>query len=147
MDPALSVSMIVLAACFALAAIAPAPRKAPRGERVAYPVLMTAGIVTYAAAALMPFVDMWAAAAASSMLATAMILFCIYLARSPISRERHGGENHDEGSGGGGGPKVPDPPEPPRRPCPDGPELDWSTFDDARAGWEEPVRDREPAGV
>lgn len=147
MDPALSVSMIVLAVCFLLAAIGPAPRKAPPGERVAYPVLITAGLVTYVAAALMPLAGMWGPAAAGCMLATALILICIWLARSPIARERRPDEGGDEGSGGGGGPKVPDAPEPPRRPTPEGPAPDWGTFDDARARWEQPARERELVGV
>lgn len=146
MDPALSISMIVLAACFVLAAIGPAPRRAPRGEHVAYPVLIVAGVVTYVAAVLMALVGMWLIGAVSSMLATALILFCLWLARSPIARElRPIDEGRDEG-GGGGGPKVPDPPHP-RRPSPAGHSMDWGTFDDARARWEQPAGDRELVGT
>lgn len=146
MDPVLSISMIVLAFCFVLAAIGPAPRRAPPAERLAYPVLIVAGGVTYVAAVLMALVGMWLVGAVSSMVATTLILVCLWLARSPTARElRPIGEDRDEG-GGGGGPKVPGPPAP-RRPSPGGPAMDWGTFDDARAHWERPAGDRELVGA
>lgn len=146
----LSVSICLLGVCFVLAAVGPAPRRTPPGERFTYLALLGAGLAMYCASALLPMVGLWMESMVGGTLATAVILFCMWLARSPLSRERRPRDEHEEG--GGGGPKVPrtDPPEPPRprgAPHPDGPPLDWGAFDDVRAGWDRPARDRELVGV
>lgn len=141
--------MIACGSCFVLAAVGPAPRRAPPGERAAYLGLIAAGVMTYAAAFALPFLGLWVEGAIGFLVATSMIMFCMWLARSPLSRERQQSRREDTGEGGT---KVPvSPPGPPTRPRgdtgPGGPAPDWGGFDDARAGWEQPAADRELVGV
>lgn len=150
MDPALSASLAAFGVCFALASVAPAPRRAPPRERTLYVGLLVAGMATYVGAFLLPFAGMPMAGLIGGIAATSMIMFCIWLARSPTRRESMQGSDQ-RGDGGDGGTKPPpsDPPSP--RPAgdgrPSGPSLDWDSFDDERAGWEQPARERDLVGV
>lgn len=147
MDPALSAALVAFAVCFALAAVAPPPPRAPPGERAAYLTLLTAGAVTFIAAATMPLLGLWTEGVVGCVAAISLVLLCMWLARSPLRRDAR---EDDEEEGGGGGRRPPEPPEPVRPPgdvAPQGPTLDWGSFDDARAGWETPSPDRELVGV
>lgn len=141
--------MVAFAVCFGLAAVAPAPRRAPPGEQAAYLALLGVGGVTFAAAAALPLLGLWLESAIGLTSATSMVLVCLWLARSPLSRDSRDSSEDDE-EGGGGGRRPPEPPEP-SPPSddvePHGPDLDWGAFDSQRAGWEAPSRDRELVGV
>lgn len=152
MDPVLRASLMGFALCFLLAAFAPAPRKPPPGERAAYLSLLLAGTVTFAASASMPLLGLWIPGIIGMLAAASMVMFCMWLARSPLARDTRSDEEGEDSGGGGGGRRVPrpEPPEPtsPRgAPVPEGPSLDWGSFDDARRGWETPADDRELVGV
>lgn len=145
----MSGSLIAFFFCFTLAAIGPAPSKAPPGERVLYVALLCAGMATYVAAAVMPMIGMWMQGAIAGITATTLIMLCMWLARSPIRREQRArNEQEDSGEGGTKIPRSePDPPKPQGDFKPEGPVPDWTQFDDARAGWEQPAADRELVGV
>jgi hypothetical protein len=148
MDPALSLSLAVFGVCFALAAAAPAPRRAIPGEHIAYVTLLGAGALTFGAAVVMPLMGMWVEGAVGVVSATSLLLVCMWLARSPLRGD--GQDDEDEDTGGGGRRRPPEPPRPwgpSGDVAPQGPSLDWSSFDDQRAVWERPAADRDLVGV
>ena len=143
MAPVLSASLAAFGLSFAVAAVAPAPRRARRGDGMLAVALLCLAGLTGSVAVTLPFLDLWTEGAALALIACAVALPSFWLARWP-DRPHH---DDDEGSDGGGGrPPTPDLPAPP---APDGhpPQLDWGSFDDVRAGWAERERERVPAAV
>jgi hypothetical protein len=144
MAPVLSASIAAFGLSFAVAAVAPAPRRPRRGDGALVVVLLCLAGLTGSVAVTLPFLDLWQEGAALLLLAFAVALPSFWLARWP---DRPHPDEGEEGSDGGGGrPPTPDLPAPP---APDGhpPALDWSAFDDVRAGWAQGDRERVPAGV
>jgi len=131
MTPWISASLIVATVCIAAAL-------APEGRRiliVALTVLLcAAALAGFAAIELLPMVSRWMDLALVASALVALLIPVYLLVRPP----EFGDEDEDD-SGGGGTSPPPTRPEPPA-PDPQLPELDWSSFDDARREWErEPV--------
>jgi hypothetical protein len=136
----LEIALIALVAAFVLAAVAPAPKKAPRLEAVGFAVLLGGAVVVALSTPVLPLLGAWYGAAAAAASAWTLILMSLWLARAPDS------DSDDDAPEGGGGPPRPD--LPPAPPAPDGHfGPDWSIFDSERAAWERRSRDRDPVGV
>ncbi len=148
MDPmllALNAVLYLSALSLSLCVLTPVPEGAARRVRVARMALACGGGAAIAGAITLTFVGLWIESAAVGCVALVLVVVCLWVALSQSSSERDDGE--DGSDGGGGRPRKPIPPAPPE-PLggPDGPEVDWSDFDAARAGWARD-RDREPVGA
>jgi len=139
---ALNAVLYLVALTLSLRVVTPLPDGATRCARVARMSLACGGGAAITAAITLTFVGLWVESVIVGSFALVLVCVCLWVAlwRSSPAPDRDDGE---DGSGGGGGrrrrPIPPAPPEPLG-----GPELDWSDFDAARAGW---ARDRDPVGA
>lgn len=128
-------SALALAAVVCIAAVAAAVSPAGRRAFVAAlaVLLCAAAVAGLAAVTLLPMVSGWMDVAIVASVLVAVLLPVYLLVHPPDFGE----DGDDSGGGGKRTPPVrPEPPAPPHGP----PDLDWSSFDDARRDWErEPV--------
>ena len=140
---ALNAVLYVSALSLSLCVVTPVPTGASRRVRIARMSLACGGGAAITGAITLAFLGLWLESAIVGCVALVIVVVCLWIALSQSSPERDDGE---DGSDGGGGqrrrPMPPAPPEPLGGPS--GPELDWTDFDAARAGW---VDERDPVGV
>jgi hypothetical protein len=143
-------AFLLVAACFILAAVLPAPRMSAARAGLFCFWLMMVGMVIFAVAVSMivmamvttvPAYLVVSPAVAVLAVALAVWLAMFWLASAPTPQVEGEGEDGEDGGGGGGGLGPED--DPPRDPGPpDG--MPWDAFDREREAWES---SREPAPV
>jgi len=127
---ALNAVLYLVALTMSLCVVTPVPDDAGRSLRVARLALACGGGAAVTTAITLTFLGMWFESAIAGCVALGVVCVCLWVALSHSS----GRDDGEDGSDGGGGrPRRPVPPAPPEPQ--DGPELDWSDFDAARAGW------------
>lgn len=130
MHPLLIASMLFLGLSFAVAVAAPAPSRPPRFEATVFALVLLGCLLTLGLSLMLALIDLWIESAACALLACAMVLPFLWLARAYNQHWDDGEDSDDDG----GRPRLPLPPGP-TAPG-DGPDLDWSAFDSLRVGWE-----------
>ncbi len=140
---ALNAVLYLAALTLALCVVTPLPARASRRVRVARMALALGGGAAMASAITLACVGLWVESAIAGCVALTIVVGCLWVALSQSSAEPDD-DGEDSSDGGGGQRRRPVPPAPPE-PL-GGPDLDWSDFDAARAGWAA-ERERQPAGV
>ena len=138
--PFVLIALVAFGVSAVLAALAPAPKRGPRLEVVAFVVLLGGALVVAVSTPVLPVLPPWYGAAAAGVSAWTLVVASLWLARAP-------GSEDDDGSDGGGGPRAPRDPDAPSTPDGGGFDPDWAIFDSERAAWEQRSRDRDPVGV